>query len=838
MSSLPPLLMRAYDKFILERPRLVILCLIAVIAFMGYQAKDFKLDASTQTLILETDLDLRYSQLIKSRYGGHDYLLLTYTPQDDLFSEKALQQLTRLRDELKQLDNVSEVVSILNAPLLESPPTPVKDLATHILTLESPDVDRKLAKIEFANSPLYRDLLISKDLKTTALQITFDTDEADRELAAGRDQLFKKRIEGALTEAESAEFKKISTEIQQRGYIAKQIRHQDIAAIRAIMDRYREDAELFLGGISMIADDLITFIKKDLKIFGLGVLFFLIVALGLIFKSKRWVILPILCCASSAIVMMGLLGIFDWPVTVISSNFISLQLIVTMAIAIHLIVRYRFLAVHETEADQRQLILNTVRQMMTPCLFAALTTIAGFGSLLFCNILPVKTFGWMMIAGISVSLILTFLVFPAGLMLMKKKAIPARKKTPYQLTPLLARFTETHGILILVTGIIIIFISIVGISRLTVENSFIDYFKETTEIYQGMKIIDQKLGGTTPLDVIIEIEEPAIWATRNASGGEVKNDDEFDEFNEFEEEEDNNKYWFTTEKMTMVSKIHDYLESVPETGKVLSLATMLKIAEKLNNGQPLDNFQLALLYSELPENFRDMVLNPFVSVEHNQLRYAIRVKDSDKSLKRNILLKRIMRDLVQKLDLKKDHIHLTGLLVLYNNMLQSLFESQILTLGIVLLALLGMFLILFKSIKVALIAIVPNLLAVGVVLGFMGWLTIPLDMMTITIAAISMGIAVDNTIHYIYRFQKEFIVHQRYVNTLHLCHGSIGYAMYYTSITIIIGFSILILSNFLPTIYFGLLTGLAMCIALLASLTLLPQLLIVFRPFGPEVGDP
>jgi len=834
MSSLPPLLIRAYDKLILERPRLILLCLLAVIAFLGYKAKDFRLDASTQTLILETDQDLRYSQLIKSRYGGHDYLLLTYTPHDDLFSEHTLKQLVRLRNELRQLKNVSAVTSILNVPLLESPPAPVKEMAGRIQTLESPGVDRELAKIEFASSPLYRDLLVSKDLKTTALQITFHTGEAYQDLVVRGEQLQEKRRGGLLTAAEGAELKKINAELQKHRDKAKQIRHQDIEAIRAVMDRYRADAELFLGGISMVTDDLISFIKKDLKIFGLG---FLIVALGIIFKSKRWVILPILCCASSAIAMMGLLGMFGWRVTVISSNFISLQLIVTMAIAIHLIVRYRFLAVHKSEAGQRQLILDTVRQMMTPCLFAALTTIAGFGSLLFCNILPVRTFGWMMMAGISVSLILTFLVFPVGLMLLEIKAIPAEKKSRYQLTAALAGFTETHGNSILVTGSIIFIISVVGISRLTVENSFIDYFKDTTEIHQGMKIIDQRLGGTTPLDVIIEIDDPAMSPTEKGPGIAVNSDDSFDDFDEFEEDENNDKYWFTAQKMALVAKIHDHLESLPETGKVLSLATMLKIAEKLNNGKALDNFQLALLYSELPEKFKGMVLTPYVSVEHNQLRFAIRVKDSEKTLKRNLLLKRIRRDLVEKLGLKAEHFHLTGLLVLYNNMLQSLFASQILTLGIVVLALMGMFWILFRSVKVALIAIVPNLLAVGAVLGFMGWLNIPLDMMTITIAAISMGIAVDNSIHYLYRFQKEFMIKRDYIKTLHHCHGSTGYAMYYTSITIIVGFSILVLSNFLPTIYFGLLTGLAMFIALFASLTLLPQLLVVFRPFGPEVEN-
>ena len=823
-----------YDKLILKRPGIIILCILAAIAFLGYKARDFKLDASAETLLLETDEDLRYSRIIKSRYGGYDYLLMTYAPKSDLFSDKALADLARLKKELMQLNSVSSVVTILDIPLLESPPVPLKELASNIQTLQSPTVDRKLARVELQNSPLYRNLLVSPDLKITALQINFWTNEIYANLIARRDRILTKQTDGRLMSAEIAEFKQVTTELKKSRDERKKVRHQDIAKIRAIMDSYRQDAQLFLGGISMIADDLISFIRKDLKIFGLGVLFFLIVALGFIFRNKRWVILPILCCAFSAIAMMGFLGMFGWQVTVISSNFISLQLIITMAITIHLIVRYRGLALNRPDAEHRELVLDTIRLMVTPCLFAALTTMAGFGSLLLCNILPVRTFGWMMIAGIGVSLVVTFLLFPAGLMLVTKKTPKIGKKSKYSLTSFLADLTENHGRVVLAVSVALFIISAIGISRLVVENSFIDYFKDTTEIHQGMKVIDQNLGGTTPLDVVVEIEATDVSAQASKSEEVATGDGEFDEFDEFEKKEDDGKYWFTSDRMALVIKIHDYLESVPEIGKVLSLGTMLKIAEKLNHGQPLDNFQLALLYSELPYRFKALVLDPFVSVEHNQLRFSVRVKDSEKSLKRDALLKKIRHDLINKLGLKEENVHLAGLLVLYNNMLQSLFESQILTLGVVVLALMAMFLLLFKSFKIALIALAPNLLAVGAVLGFMGWMKIPLDMMTITIAAISIGIAVDNTIHYIYRFKNEFEFSQNYIKTMHYCHGSIGYAMYYTSVTIIIGFSILALSNFLPTIYFGLLTGLAMLIALLAALTLLPQLLIVVKPFGPE----
>ncbi|MBW1766610.1 MAG: RND family transporter [Deltaproteobacteria bacterium] len=828
------LTIRFFDNVILAWPGPVLLCLFIIVSYIGYHSKDFRLDASAETLVLEGDRDLKYSRLIYSRYGVNDFLVVTYAPKNDLFSDKTMTDLAQLQDDFARIKGVSSVVSILNVPLLESPPVPVKELASHIQTLESPAVDKKLARMEFYNSPLYRNLLVSPDLKTTALLLYLPIDKVYEDLLTRRNRFREKQTANALSKTEAAEFKKVRGQFQRYRDKMRENRHETILAVRAVMDEYRQDAQLFLGGVSMVADDLIGFIKSDLKLFGIGVFCFLIITLGIIFRKLRWILLPMLCCALSTLSMIGLLGLFGWEVTVISSNFVSLQLIITMAITIHLIVRYRELLSNNPGDENRTLILNTIRLKLRPCLYAALTTIAGFGSLIFCNIKPVITFGWMMTAGIIVSLILTFLLFPAALILLKKQTPQPARSSNFSFLSLLAKFTETHGVFILAVSFIILILSAVGVSRLEVENSFIGYFKESTEIYQGMKVIDQNLGGTTPLDVIIDLEEPKEESPKVAIETRGENNDEFDEFEEFEDVDDDKKYWFTSKKMARTLKIHDYLDSLKETGKVLSLGTIVKIAEKLNNGKPLDNFQMALLYNEMPEQYKNMILKPYVSVEDNQLRFSVRVKDSEKSLRRNTLLKKIRHELVNKLGLKKEHVHLAGMLVLYNNMLQSLFGSQILTIGVVFIALMGMFLILFRSLGIALIAILPNMLSVGVVLGTMGWLNIPLDMMTITIAAISVGIAVDDTIHYIHRFKEEFQVDRNYINTVHRCHGSIGYAMYYTSVTIIIGFSILTLSNFIPSIYFGLLTGLAMFIALIAALTLLPQLLIVFKPFGLE----
>lgn len=825
---------RLFNRVVLEHPRMVLAVILVFMGFMGYQAKNFRLDASADTLILEDDQALRATRETANRYGEQDFVVVTYSPKEDLFSTLPLDRIARLQSDLGALQGVSSVLSLLDVPLMESPPIPIKELASTVITLRSSQVDLIKARMEFQNSPIYQNLLVSPDLKTTALQVVFPVDRRAKELIERRTALRDKAEEGPLTADEREAYAQARSDLRDHNEKMKVLRHRNIAEIRAVMDRYRGDADLFLGGVSMIADDLITFIKKDLKLFGFGVLFFLIITLKVIFGRARWIMIPVFCCFFSTLAMAGFLGFFGWEVTVISSNFISLQLIITMAMTIHLIVRYRELGEEFPDAENKELILLTVSSMFKPCLYAALTTIAGFASLVLSNILPVINFGWMMIAGISVSLMLTFLIFPVVLIFLDKTVLDSSRKPAFPLTTIFARFTALHGKLIMMVSGIALLFSVVGITRLAVENSFIDYFKHSTEIYQGMKLIDQNLGGTTPLDVVIDFERaPEKSASKSAAISSTE-ENTFEGFEEFESQETAEKYWFTSEKMALIKRIDTYLNDLPETGKVLSLGTMLQVAEHLNEGEALDNFELAVLYEKLPKDILDLVLTPYVSIEQNQVRFSVRVRDSEKSLKRDAFLKKIQHDLSNTFGLKEENVQITGMMVLYNNMLQSLFDSQIKTLGVTVIALMLMFVILFRSIKFSLIAITPNLLSIGIVLGIMGWLGIPLDMMTITIAAISVGIAVDDTIHYIHRFQHEFPKDRNYIQTLYRCHDSIGYAMYYTSVTIVIGFSILTLSSFIPSIYFGLLTGLAMVIALISAMTLLPQLIVLMRPLGPE----
>jgi len=835
-----------YLQLVLKKPKICLFLVFLITLSLGWFTQYFRLDASSDTLVVEGDADLELARQTNDRYGTSNFVFISYSPNSPLFEEASLGRLRELRDSLELMDRVSSVDSILSVPLLKVANVPLAELADNIKTLDDPDVDLQAARGDLSSNVAYRDLLLSEDAETTALIVNF---AATLELDEVADQRAELRVRPTvdLSPQQREELAALEIEYRELNTRADINQHDDIAEIRSILDGYRADAVIVMGGVPMIADDLITFVQNDLQTFGLAILVFIIFTLGYLFRKVRYVGIPLLSCAVTAICIVGLLGLLDWPVTVISSNFISLLLIITISLNVHLIVRYRELETIDTALSHQDRIRRTLQDMVKPCAYTTLTTIVAFGSLVSSEIPPIISFGLMMVMGIALSFFLTFLVFPA-LMSLLQESKSSSSKRKVDVTPYLAAITARFGKGVLVVAMLMFIFSVVGLNRLEVENSFIDYFDESTEIYQGMVSIDQNMGGTTPLDVIINLypQDAAAPLVSDIEpvdqlDEELPIDDFFMEQDEFffEEEfsqEDEENYWFTTDKMALILAIHNYLDELPETGKILSLGTVLQLVYELNDNEPLDNLELALLYSLLPPDYKDALITPYVSIENDQVRFSIRVIETNPDLVRNELLGKIREELQQKFDLSPDQVQLTGMFVLYNNMLLSLFDSQILTLSLVLAVIFIMFIILFRSLKLAVLGIIPNILAASTVLGLMGWLNIPLDMMTITIAAISVGIGVDNTIHYIHRFKVQYPKHQNYRKTMEYCHSSIGQAMYYTSFTIIVGFSILIFSNFIPTIYFGLLTSLAVFIALTGALTLLPQLLISFKPLGKEVS--
>ena len=819
-----------YESTVLGRPVATLVVVSAFALALGWYAQYFSLDASADSLTLERDEGLEYYRYVRARYGSDDFLLITYTPQADLFSDASIESIRSLRDDLRALRDVDAVTTILDVPLVNSPAVNLRDIDTGIRYLDSPDTDRALARTELIASPLYRNLLISDDGRTTAVRVDLKRDPDYRAMREARDALREKNYLEGLTAEETQRLEEISRAYDKRTreLLAEQARA--IADVRTAIDGYRGDAELHLGGVPMIVADSMDFIRSDLVTFGVGVFIFLVVILAAAFRRWRWVLLPLVTCVLTSVMMIGILGRLDWRVTVVSSNFVALILILCLALTLHIIVRYREIHERNPDADQLMLVSKTVRRIVEPCLYTALTTIVAFGSLLVSGIRPVIDFGWMMAIGIVVAFVVSFTFFPAALMLLSPGQPRSRNDVTAAITRFFANLIHRHRVATVTVFGVLIAVALAGTTRLTVENRFIDYYKESTEIYRGMELIDRQLGGTTPLDIIVDGPPPVA---------ETEPDDYEDEFEDiYADEADaeagitSRSYWFNNRQLPTVEALHDYLDELPDTGKVISLATFARILEQLDDEVLEDNFTLSVVYEKLPESVRDALLSPYLSEDGNQLRFGVRVFESDRSLRREEFISHIEDNLGASVGIDGSRVHLSGMLILYNNMLQSLFRSQIMTLGAVFIAIMLMFLVLFRSLKTAAIAIIPNLASAGLILGLMGWAGIPLDLMTITIAAITVGIGVDDTIHYVHRFHYEFEQDRDYWASVFRCHRSIGRAIYYTSVTIMLGFSILAFSRFIPTIYFGLLTSLAMLVALLANITLLPALLVTFRVAG------
>ena len=822
-------IIQACLKTIVEYPRSILVVLALVVGFFATWVDDFQLDASSDSLLLEGDQDLRFYKDIKARYGDDEFLVVTYQPEKDLFAAETLSHLKKLRDELSNLDTIDSVVSILDVPLLKSPPKSLSDLEEDVPNLLSPGTDKNLAKQELLTSKLYRNLVISSDGKTTAMLLNMVLDKELKSLIEARDVLREKRLAEALDTDELIQLKILSDQIREQRDVYRRQNVETIASIRSILDRYRVGVDIFLGGVPMIAVDMIDYIQSDIKVFGTSILLFLILALLFIFKRPRWMMISMLCCLVGLIVMTGFLGLVGWPVTVVSANFVALLLIFSLSITVHLTVHYRELNSLHPEQSQRWLVHQTLINKWVPCLYTTITTMVGFASLLIAGIRPVIDFGWMMLISMGTIFVMVFLLFPSLLVLLKRLHTKQEMDLTSRITKTLSQLVLSRQKEMVFVFALIAAISAAGITQLTAENQFIKAFKKDTEIFQGLTVIDTELGGTTPLDIIIEAN-PSFF---NAYEQPIENfeEDEFLDMDFFDDETEEydigaDSYWYNSFQLKTVAAIHDYLESLDEAGKVLSIATTVDVMKILNDDEELDTFFLSLLYKKIPQDIKETLFDPYLSADGNQIRISFRVFESYPELQRNALINKIKTDLVETLGLEASQVKLTGLLVLYNNVLQSLFRSQILTIGVVFLAIMAMFLVLFRSLKIAFVAILPSMLASGSVLGLMGWLGIPLDVMTITIAAICIGIGVDHSIHYIHRFRSEIKRQASARIAIEKSHASTGKAIYYTSVIIVVGFSILGLSNFIPTIYFGVFTAFAMLVSLIANLTLLPLLLL------------
>jgi len=804
---------------------LFILFFVGLITFVSVLGlSNFKLDASSDALVLENDEALKVYREAEDEFGDSSFLIVTYEPDKELFSDYSINRIINLENDLKNIDGVDSVLSLLDAPIFFQPRVGLSEITDNLKDLTFEDINLELAKDEIINNPIYKELIISKDGKTTAMQVVLrGNDEYDRLIKQRYSTLEDLNSKEPLTNKNRLELQDELNSINER---ISEINNQEsdfnkllISNIRDTLEKYKDDATIYLGGPSMIATDMMEYIESDLMIFGTAVALMFALMLYLFFGSIWQVILPLINAFLTTFITAGFLGYMDWKISVVSSNFIALLLILTISLTVHLLVKINEI---KKDTDFKTAIITGYDQMFAPCFFAALTTAVAFLSLTFGELKPVIEFGKMMAFGISIAFILTFTFLPCILYLINKSKTKDFLSI-YKVTQFILSFSQNNKAFISSLFAIIFITLCFGVSKLQVENRFIDYFDKNTEIYKGMYEIDSKLGGTATLDIIISQPEDTFES--------IEIEDEFFDDDLFEDEGSSaSGYWWNIYSLRKLEDIHDYLDSIPEIGKVLSVASGIKLARQINNGEDLNDLELALLRSVLPEDIRESLLYSYINKDDSVVRISTRVNESSANLNRKDLLNKINNDLQNKFNLKQSEYEITGLAVLYNNMLQSLFQSQIGSLLIVFAVISLMLFLIFRSLKIMIIGLIPNIFVASSVMGLLGLLNIPLDIMTITVAAISVGMAVDNTIHYIYRYKKE-LKKNGSDNALKNAHSTTGRAIFYTASTIAAGFCILSLSNFFPTVLFGVFTSIAMILAFISSLTLLPNLLVKYRVF-------
>lgn len=777
-------------------PYLICVIFIFLISALAWQAKYFEIDASADTLLVDNNKHYILSQLADQRYGSEEFILIAFKPNNTaLFSASNLNTLVDIADKIEQLPRVKQVNSIANMPIFSAADNVSADVAN--LTWEKQKFDEQTLSLSLKKHPLYEGLLINQAQTALSLQVVFNS-QADIE-AVNNDIIAIKQhlLNRDLTKRELNSLAQLKKQQQKLNKQLEQTRINEIEKIRTILAPYKKVGSFYLGGNNLLSYELIQIIQSDLVLFGSLIFIVIIMLLWFLFRHLSWVLLPIVCCATSVVMTVGLLAALNFKVTVISANVFALQIILSLAMIIHLIVHYQELVLKHSHWSHQQLVLATIKEKIKPCFYAGLTTTIGFGSLIFSGVQPVISFGWMMVVAMLVSFIVSLVFFPALLLaIFNKQAFVKQHKKIENGMSATASFVKARPKSIIFTSLLLTLVGILGCFNLSAENSFLNYFSESTDVRKELSFIDQEFGGSTPFDLLLDIPDEQIKSGLVISASTVQT----------------------------ITAIQNMLAKQQAIGAITSIADFTKIAQVVN-AKPLTEYELTALYKSLDTELQQALFGAYFSEKKQQIRISMRVQDSTQDLNRADLLAKIHQELAN-IGIPKQQYTLTGLFILYQDVLSRLVDSQVLTILIVYAAMAVTLMIIFSSIKVAWIALVPNIITTSVIMGILGIFAIPLDLMTITIAAVAMGISMDDTIHYIHRYlaelKREPNNEKAWVKRTNL---SVGYALIYTTTVIVIGFGSLVFSNFVPSMLFGLLTSIAMVVALLTDITTLPVLL-------------
>lgn len=779
---------------------IILAVFILVLAGLGFYIKQFRIDASADTLLVKDNKLYIQTQVADQTFNPQEFILLAYQPKThELFSRQTFDDIEMLSERIKQIDRVEAVTSIINVPLINDTSALTGDTSVDSLTWENQRYSPEEMKELIVGHPIFTDLLVNRQGTATGMQIVFKDNPELVRIDTEITNIQKKVLQGeTLSDEDTARIEALKKQADPIRQQLTETRKQEIAQIEEITQSVSTRADTYLGGAYVVGQHLIDIIKSDLVTFGSAIAAVIVLLLALLYRSFKWVFFPLLSCAVSVFLTMSLFGFLDMRTTVISANFVALQLILTLAVMIHVIGSYREISRNNPDFSQRQRIVATLEDKLSPCFYATLTTSVGFGSLIFSGLQPVVAFGWMMLTSMLITMAVSLLLFPALL-----SFLPASKETEEY--GFITRFLSAMRSLSLkaplaLSGVVlaVFVVAALGISRLNVENSFINYFDTDTQIYKELAFIDREFGGSTALDIIIKLQDD------NADGEVVLN----------------------ASTVAQLQLAQAAIKAFDATGSVTSVVNFTELAKQLNGGRPLTEYELNTIYVLLDEKVVNQLVGAYFSEQGNTFRISTRIQDTTEGLNRQQFMDQLNNDL-QAVGLEKDQYQLTSLFVLYQDILSRLFDSQIKTLGIVYAVLAVVLFAIFRSLKVMLIALLPNVLTTLGILGVIGWAGISLDIMTITIAAIAMGIAVDDTIHFLHSYLQG--MKSADGNTAAAgsasAYGHSGLAILFTSTIIATGFSLFGFSDFLPSVYFGLLTALAMLLALFTDLTLLPALL-------------
>lgn len=779
---------RIYSWVVRRAWLVVVVVLLAAGALAVSQFGKLGIEFQTTTLLDQKDPELKiYEELHETRTWSQNEFAVVCASGVDWTSEEGATLLRALVTDLEAGPEVGGTMSLLNIPLLRQNP----DQKPNVLALagagmkyiggRSP-INHESARTELLDHELATGSLISKDGRSTNVLVYLRVPEPGAPGTATTQARWQQLVDGLRT-----------VRTQWEGRLPERLR---------------------LAGVPLVYTYIMERVAHDLQVFGIAAAVLFSLGLLVIYRKIRYVILPLVTSLLPVVAILGYMAIAGVPFTVITSNLPLLLFVIALPYTIYLIERYLERRHLHPQEDGGEAIVRAAQSIWLPCVFSTLTTMAGFAAFTTSGIVPVKMFGILMTAGSLLSLLLVFLFLPSALQPWRPVPPPSPSSSAAtgtggfgRLSAGFARLALTRPRTIIALSTLVLAVSIAGTFRLTAENKFTSYFWPSSDVYQGLEFIDQNLGGTSTLEIYL----------RSGKVGHFK----------------------SAEGIASVAAVEQYFHAVPEVGSLRSLPALIREARKTFRPEWFPAMQdgalVSLVQGMAPELFQDIM-----SPDGRTASLQVRFKETAPTLNRRQIIEGLEAHLASLKDssLQGLEIETTGIFVLYANMLNSLIDSQRDTLGFVVGSIYLMLLLLFRKFRLALVVLVPQALPAVTMLGVMGWGGIPLDLVTVMIAAIALGVGVDSAIQYTMRYREEIALDGDPRAALSRTHATVGRAIWVATSIIVLGFAVLVTSDFFPSVWFGLLTGLAMLMSQFSALLTLPSLFLWlgerWRLFAPR----